>query len=163
MPIFHRPNLRFSAPDTIADQLRPLIAGLVADDEDGRAYRHAIHHWIGSERPIVERFAGRHMALHVEGPVTEFGLHRVPLGGVINGISGWRRLGPIETKELVFDLHAAIDVTLNRWMFKHALGEAPVFQRPPVNRATEDAKALAAMHAWARRNSQIEALHVSQR
>lgn len=159
MPIFNRPNLRFSAPVNIADQMRPLIAGLVADDDDGRAYRCAIRHWLWSERPVIEGFAGRHMALHIEGPVTDIGSHRFPMGSLISGISGWRRLGPVETKELVFDLRAEIDVTINRWLLRNALAEVPVMQRPSVNRARDDAQAVASMNAWVHRNEQIEALH----
>lgn len=162
MPIFAQPNLTFTAPAIIADEMRPLIAGLVADDADGRAYRSTIRHWLWSERPIIENFAGRRVALQVEGPERFFDPHRFPMGGLISGICGWRRLGPIETKELVFDLRAEIDVTINRWLFNHALADVPDFQRPPVKRARDDAQAVASMQAWVRRNSQIEALHVSR-
>jgi len=162
MRVFSRPNLTFSAPENIADEMRPLVAGLVADDADGRAYRSAIRHWLWSERPIIETFAGRRVALQVEGPEMIAGQHRFPMGGVISGICGWRRLGPIETKELLFDLRAEIDVTINRWLFKHALTDVPDFQRPSVDRARDDAEAIASMEAWVRRNSQIEALHASR-
>ena len=81
------------------------------------------------------------------------------MGSLIDGISGWHRLGPVETREIVFDLRAEIEVTINRWLFKNALAEVPLMQRPPVNRARDDAQAVALMHSWVRRNARIEALH----
>lgn len=159
MSVFNRPNLQFRARADIADRMRPLIARLVADDDDGIAYRCTIRHWLWSERPVIEGFAGRHSALHIEGPVTDIGPHRFPMGGLISDSAGWRRLGPIETNALVFDLRAEIDVTINRWLLRTAPTEPPVIVRPPVNRGEDDAQAIASMIAWVQRESQIKALH----
>jgi hypothetical protein len=162
MSLFQRPNLQFDASPMIADQMRPLIAKLVASDDDGYAYRCTIRHWLWSERPVIEGFAGKNVALHIEGPVTEVGPHRFPMGGVISGLSGWHRLNPIEANQLVAELRAEIDVTINRWLLKNAMVEPPVWHRPAVNRTIDDAQAIRSMIAWARREQQIEALNAAQ-
>lgn len=162
MFLFNRPNLQFHAPSDLVGPMRPLIAKLLADDADGATYRCAIRHWEWSERPVAEQFIGRHNALRIDGPLTEVGRYSFPMGGMINGLAGWRQLDPIETNELLFDLRAEIDVTINRWLLKNDNGQPPVWGRPEMDRNIEDPQAIARMVAWAHRENRIEALHAAR-
>lgn len=132
-----------------AEDAAKLIDMLARDDEDGKARRASIYHWLRSERPVIEEFFGFYHHLRVDGPAFRMTRELIfPMGSLLQATNVRAHLDPIESKKIEERLRKAIDDVLCAWIAEHQLWN----DGPPVpldvDRAMADSLAMRKIANW---------------
>lgn len=141
-------TLRFTAEYRTACYVVPLIKKMLAEDEDGEAYRTALVDWHRAERPPLAIYQGHTSHCRIDGPWQLAGRHCLPLGGLILSPGVTAHLNPFEAQALHDQMQQAIEDVILAWVREHDL-----YALPPVpeefERRRVDRKAKAMIAAWA--------------
>lgn len=141
-------SLCFTAEHRTACYAMPIIKKLLADGEDGDAYRTALVSWHNAERPSLFTYHGTTSRCRIDGPWQKAGHDRLPLGGLILSPGVTAHLDPFKAQALHEKMQQAIEGVILAWVRDHDLTALP-----PVgehfDRRTADRKAKAMIAAWA--------------
>lgn len=145
-------NLRFTAEYRTACYAVPIINKLLAEGEDGDAYRTALILWHEAERPPFASYQGDTSLCRIDGPLQEAGQNWLPLGGLILSPGVTAHLDPFEAQALHERMQEAIEAVIGTWVQDHDLtAQPPVPEHFDRRRADRKAKAMIA--AWASGNT----------
>jgi hypothetical protein len=153
-------NLRFAAEYRTACYAVPIINKLLAEGEDGDAYRTALIPWHEAERPPLASYQGDTSLCRIDGPLQKAGQDWVPLGGLILSPGVTAHLDPFEAQALNEKMQQAIEAVIRAWVGDHDLtAQPPVPEHFDRRRADRKAKAMIA--AWASGNTASATLFVA--
>lgn len=143
-------SLHFTADYDTARYVLPLIKKLIAEGEDGEAYRTALIDWQRCERPPLALYDGEASFCRIDGPLQWAGNHAFPLGGLILSSGVTAHLDPFEAGALHDHMRATIERAIRAWIADHDLRDRPLV---PVefNRDEADRKANTMIADWATR------------
>ena len=141
-------TLRFTAEYRTACYAVPLINKLLAEGEDGDAYRTALVPWHEAERPPLASYQGDTSRCRIDGPWQMARRDWLPLGGLILSPGVTAHLDPFEAQALHDEMQEAIEGVILAWVRDHDL-----YALPPVpehfDRCRADRKAKAMIAEWA--------------
>lgn len=109
-------TLRFTAEYRTACYAVPLINKLLAEDEDGEAYRTAIVAWHRAERPPLDIYQGHTSFCRIDGPLQWADDTPLPLGGLILSPGVTAHLNPFEADALRDHIRQAIEDAIVVWV-----------------------------------------------
>jgi hypothetical protein len=138
--------------------LRPLVERLLADDTDADTLQIVLREHAVGERPSIAILRGTTSTTYIEGPQYTVDGHNFALGARICTELGWVHLDPILTAELRHRVREETDRVVMRLLAETGRLTTPDPCRTPLNRATDDERAIATMVAWAQRNRRIDAM-----
>lgn len=141
-------TLRFSAEYRTACYAVPLINKLLAEDEDGEAYRTAIVAWHRAERPPLDIYHGHISFCRIDGPLQWVDDTPLPLGGLILSPGVTAHLNPFEADALRDHMRQAIEDAIVVWVREHDLCSLPPVPEQ-FDRRKADRKAKAMIAEWA--------------
>lgn len=141
-------NLRFTAEYRTACYALQLIKKLLAEGEDGDAYRTALVPWHEAERPPLAIYQGDTSRSRIDGPWQVAGSDWVPLGGLILSPGVTAHLDPFEAQALHDKMQQAIEGVILSWVRDHDLTALPPVPEH-FDRRRADRKAKAMIAAWA--------------
>lgn len=141
-------NLRFTAEYRTACYAVPIITKLLAEGEDGDAYRIALIPWHEAERPPFASYQGDTSRCRIDGPLQKAGQDWVPLGGLILSPGVTAHLDPFEAQALHEKMQQAIEAVIRAWVGDHNLTSLPPVPEH-FDRSRADRKAKAMIAAWA--------------
>ena len=148
--------LHFTAEYRTACFAAPLITKLLADNEDGAAYRIALIPWHLAERPPLATYSGYVSRCQIDGPVQWANDRPVPLGGLIDCAGVTARLNPFEAAALHERMQQANEAAIRAWARENDLYSRPAASER-FNRRSDDRAAKAMIAAWAKRQMAPEA------
>ncbi len=140
-------NLRFTAEYRTACYALPLIKKLLAEGEDGDAYRTALVPWHEAERPPLAIYQGDTSRSRIDGPWQMAGRDWLPLGGLILSPGVTAHLDPFEAQALHDKMQEAIEGVILSWVRDHDLTALPPVPEH-FDRRRADRKAKAMIAAW---------------
>ncbi|MEP7349841.1 MAG: hypothetical protein ABI668_07805 [Sphingorhabdus sp.] len=140
-------KLSFNAEYRIACYAAPLITKLLAEGEDGDAYRTALVGWHTAERPPLTTYQGSISRCRIDGPSQVAGQHWIPLGGLILSPGVTAHLDPFEAQALREQMEQAIEGVIRSWVREHSLQSLPPVEEH-YDRAKADSKAKAIIADW---------------
>lgn len=126
-------TLRFTAEYRTACYVVPLIKKMLAEDEDGEAYRTALVDWHRAERPPLAIYQGHTSHCRIDGPWQLAGRHCLPLGGLILSPGVTAHLNPFEAQALHDQMQQAIKTS-----FSHGSGSMIFMRFHPCRRSSND-------------------------
>lgn len=141
-------TLRFTAEYRTACYAVPLITKLLAEGEDGDAYRTALVPWHEAERPPLASYQGDTSSCRIDGPWQAAGRDWLPLGGLILSPGVTAHLDPFEAQALHDKMQQAIDGVILAWVREHGLYALPSVPEH-FDRRRADRKAKEMIAAWA--------------
>ncbi|WP_373488786.1 hypothetical protein [Blastomonas sp.] len=141
-------NLRFTAEYRTACYAVPLINKLLAEGDDGDAYRTALVPWHEAERPPLAIYQGGTSRCRIDGPWQMARCDWLPLGGLILSPSVTAHLDPFEAQALHDKMQQAIETVILAWVRDHDLTALPPVPEH-FDRRRADRKAKAMIAAWA--------------
>lgn len=144
-------NLRFTAEYRTACYAVPIINKLLAEGEDGDAYRTALIPWHEAERPPFASYQGDTSLCRIDGPLQEAGQDWFPLGGLILSPGVTAHLDPFEAQALHERMEQAIEAVIRAWVRDHDLTSLPPAPEH-FDRRRADRKAKAMIATWASGN-----------
>lgn len=153
-------NLRFTAEYRTACYAVPIINKLLAEGEDGDAYRTALIPWHEAERPPFASYQGDTSLCRIDGPLQQAGQDWVPLGGLILSPGVTAHLDPFEAQTLHEKMQQAIEAVIRAWVRDHDLTSLPPVPEH-FDRSRADRKAKAMIAVWASSNAASETLFVA--
>ena len=140
-------TLRFTAEYPTACYAVPLIRKLLAEGEDGDAYRTALIPWYEAERPPLAIYRGDVSTCRIDGPWQQAGRDGFPLGGLILSPGVTAHLDPFEARALHENMSQAIEGVILAWGRDHDLTAMPPVDEH-FDRRRADRKAKAMIAAW---------------
>lgn len=133
----------------------PLLDKIVADDEDGDAFRNSLIPWRRAQRPPIAIYRGDVSTCWIDGPWQVADDHWFPLGGLIVTRGVTAHLNPFEAEALHKRMQKAIEDAVFAWACEHdlyALRHVP----DEIDRTVADPAAKAMIAAWASGDRQAE-------
>ena len=143
-------TLRFTAEYRTACYALPLIKKLLAEDEDGEAYRVALIDWHRAERPPLALYHGTSGFCRIDGPRQWVEDYSLPLGGLILSPGVTAHLNPFEARELHDHMKWAVEQAIWAWVADHNLDALPPVP-VEIDRGKADREAKAMIADWAAR------------
>ena len=143
-------TLRFTAEYRTACFALPLIKKLLAEGEDGEAYRIALIDWLRAERPPLALYHGTSSFCRIDGPREWVEDRSFPLGGLILSPGVTAHLDPFEARELHDHMKWTIEQAIWAWVADHNLDALPPVT-VEIDRGKADREAKAMIADWAAR------------
>lgn len=118
-------KLSFFAEYRTACYMAPLIRKMLAENDDGEAYRMALIDWRKAERPPLASYLGEVSFCRIDGPSQWVDDRSFPLGGLILSPGVTAHLNPFEARELHQHMRRVIEQAILVWVTDHDLYDAP--------------------------------------
>lgn len=118
-------KLCFFAEYRTACYVVPLIRKMIAETDDGEAYRTALIEWHKAERPPLAIYHGEVSFCRIDGPNQWVDNQPFPLGGLILSPGVTAHLNPFEARELHQHIRRVIEQAILAWVMDHDLYDSP--------------------------------------